>query len=162
MTTIATPRQRTWLSTVAGIMLLLLAIPAGAPAIVEMQMASAHDHPISHPDIVLISVLGCAWALVAGVCLLRKATTARTMLIPGVLGLSAGLAGIAFNIGTIVTSGSANDRAESWVYLAITMLPGLAGIGHLLEARGHAARFLYLASVGVPLLALAAQLAPAR
>ncbi len=158
----ATPRQRTTLSNVAGIMLLLLSVPAGAPAVAEMRMASEHSHPISHPDIVLISVVGFAWALVAGVSLLRKATTARWMLIPGLLGLAAGLAGIAVNIGTILTSGSPSDRAEHGMYLAITMFPGLAGVGHILEARGRATRIPYVASVILPLLALAAFIARAR
>ncbi len=145
-------RKRSVWSTIVGVLFLLLVVPGAAPGIAEMYMASEHHHSVSHPAIVLESFVGTAWLVVSAVLFLRKGTLVRAMLLPGLAGLFVGLVGMVNDLGPVLTRPNRSDGREHALALALAMIPGVTGIGQVLEARKGPARGAYVATVVVVVL----------
>lgn len=147
-------RRRTVISTIVAVSM-LLAIPGAAlPAVGVLDMVS-RGHALKDVDFLLGSILAVLWLLIAAITYLRKEAGAGGLVAAGVCGAAVGLVGVAFHLGPAL---SGRDRDDAFI-LSVTMLPLLAGIGHLVEARRWNARALYVLA---PLVAIAGAAASVR
>lgn len=153
-----TVRARTVLSTIVGVLFFFPLAPIAAiPAYVELDFASRHNHPVTHPLWVLEGVLAAVFFVWSGILFVRKSTKASAMLFPGILGVVIGMLGIFEHAGNVLTRASISTGREAAMYLGAMLLPGLTGVGQILEARRGPARIAYFGYFGV--LALFAAIA---
>ena len=150
-------RARTILSSIVGV-LMLLAIPLAAlPAYGVLEMV-ARGHSLQNVDWLMGSVLCVLWLLVAAVAFLQKATGTAPLVIAGCLGLAIGFLGIVTHAGGAIANAGSSTGREHLFSWSLTLLPLLAGVGHIREARRRSATPFYVAAPLVLLIGVAASL----